>query len=317
MEAEMAKDAIDEKRHEEFSGPVAVLFGGTSAEREVSLKSGEAILQALLAQSIDARAIDTQDQSWQQRLTSDCKHCFIALHGGDGEDGTIQALLESMDISYTGSGVAASALAMDKVKCKQLWKTIGLPTPEFIELSDGSDWTAIIAQLGKVFVKPVREGSSIGMAIAESADELEVAYKKAKCYDPQVIAEQLIEGAEFTVAILGDRALPAIRLETDSLFYDYEAKYISDDTRYICPCGLSSEQESLLQEIALSAFSSVGCSGWGRVDVMQDDKGNFYLLEVNTVPGMTSHSLVPMAAKAVAMSFEELVLDIFKRSIAA
>lgn len=317
MEAEKAKDAVDNDRTQSFPGPVAVLFGGTSAEREVSLQSGEAILQALLAQSIDARAIDTRDENWQQRLPSDCEHCFIALHGGDGEDGTIQALLESMGISYTGSGVAASALAMDKVKCKHLWKTVGLPTPEFAELSDDSDWGAIVAKLGKVFVKPVREGSSIGMGIAESADELAAAYEKAKRYDSQVMAEQLIVGAEFTVAILGDRALPPIRLETDSLFYDYEAKYISDDTRYICPCGLALEQQSLLQEIALSAFSSVGCSGWGRVDLMQDDKGNFYLLEVNTVPGMTSHSLVPMAAKAIDMSFDELVLDIFKRSIAA
>lgn len=317
MKTEQAKDATDNHRTVEISGPIAVLLGGTSAERDISLQSGAAILQALLAQSIDARAIDTGDKDWQQCLAKDFKHSFIALHGGDGEDGTIQALLETMGISYTGSGVEASALAMDKIKCKQLWQTQGLPTPRFVELTDNSDWTAIIAQLGKVFVKPVAAGSSIGMGVAESAAELEAAYQKAKVYDPQVMAEQLVEGAEFTVAILGDQALPPIRLETDSLFYDYEAKYISDDTRYICPCGLSPEQELQLQKIALSAFASVGCSSWGRVDLMQDGQGDFYLLEVNTVPGMTSHSLVPMAAKAIDMSFETLVLDILKRSLAA
>ncbi|ARN74721.1 D-alanine--D-alanine ligase [Oceanicoccus sagamiensis] len=301
--------------HNQLQTPVAVLFGGHSAEREVSLQSGAAILAAFQAQNIPVEAIDTQDDDWLERVTHHHRHAFIALHGGDGEDGTVQGALENIDVSYTGSGVAASALAMDKVRCKYLWQGMDLPTPLFAELNDESDVAEIIQQFGKVIVKPSCEGSSIGMTIATTAEELSAAYLAARAYDDSVMVEQWVQGAEFTVAILGGRALPAIRLETDHGFYDYDAKYIADDTRYICPCGLENKLETQLQELALAAFSSVGCEGWGRVDVMQDEQGNFYLLEVNTVPGMTSHSLVPMAAKAAGLSFKQLVKEILTLSL--
>ncbi|MDG1773185.1 MAG: D-alanine--D-alanine ligase [Oceanicoccus sp.] len=295
--------------------PVAVLFGGRSAERDVSLQSGEAVLAALRGQNIPVEPIDSKDNDWLERVANNHRHAFIALHGGDGEDGTIQGALENLDISYTGSGVTASALAMDKVRCKYLWQGMDLPTPQFAELNDDSDLAEIIQQFGKVIVKPSCEGSSIGMTIATTAEELSAAYIAAKAYDDSVMVEQWVQGAEFTVAILGGRALPAIRLETDHGFYDYDAKYIADDTRYICPCGLDKKLEQQLQELALAAFTSVGCEGWGRVDVMQDEQGNFYLLEVNTVPGMTGHSLVPMAAKAAGISFEQLVTEILTLSL--
>ncbi len=295
--------------------PVAVLFGGRSAERDVSLQSGEAVIAALRANQIPVEAIDTKDNDWLERVANNHRHAFIALHGGDGEDGTIQGALENIDVSYTGSGVTASALAMDKVRCKYLWQGMGLPTPHFAELNDKSDLAEIIEQFGKVIVKPSCEGSSIGMTIATTAEELSAAFSAAKEYDDSVMVEQWVQGAEFTIAVLGDRALPAIRLETDHGFYDYDAKYISDDTRYICPCGLDESLEQKLKELALAAFTSVGCEGWGRVDVMQDEQGDFYLLEVNTVPGMTSHSLVPMGAKAAGLSFEQLVAEILRLSL--
>ncbi len=294
---------------------VAVLLGGNSAERAVSLESGEAVFQALLAKGIAAEKFDTQDASWFETVSKQYKHSFIALHGGDGEDGTVQHALEQSEISYTGSGVAASAMAMDKVRCKQLWQQIGLATPQFVELTADCDWQGIIEQWGKMIVKPATEGSSIGMTIATSADELQSAFNAAGEYDSHVMAEQWVTGAEFTVAILGGRALPPIRLETDHGFYDYDAKYLANDTRYICPCGLSMEKENELKSLALAAFDSVGCHGWGRVDVMQNQHGDFFLLEVNTVPGMTSHSLVPMAAKAAGLSFADLVEEILSLSL--
>ncbi len=295
--------------------PVAVLLGGRSAEREVSLNSGEAIVAALRAKNIPVEAIDSKDKNWLETVANNHRHTFIALHGGEGEDGTIQGVLENLGISYTGSGVAASALAMDKVRCKYLWQGMDLPTPRFAELTDKSDLAEIIQQFGKVIVKPSCEGSSIGMTIATTVEELSAAYAAARAYDDSVMVEQWVHGAEFTVAVLGGRALPAIRLETDHGFYDYDAKYIAEDTRYICPCGLEENREQELQELAMTAFNSVGCEGWGRVDVMQDEQGNFYLLEVNTVPGMTSHSLVPMAAKAAGLSFEDLVAEILTLSV--
>lgn len=295
-------------------GPVVVLLGGHSAERDVSLESGGAVLKALQSRGIDAEALDTRDDGWLQRLAS-YHHAFIALHGGDGEDGTIQATLQNMGISYTGSGVAASALAMDKIRCKYLWKGMGLPTAAFEVLSADCDWEQVIARLGKVIVKPATEGSSIGMSIAATAAELEAAYALARPFKSAVLAERWIEGAEYTVAILGERALPAIRLETDHSFYDYEAKYISDDTRYICPCGLSDDEEREMQLLALEAFNSLGCRGWARADFMRDKDGRFYLLEVNTVPGMTSHSLVPMAARASGLEFDALVEEILHLSV--
>lgn len=223
----------------------------------------------------------------------------------------MQALLSYLGIPYTGSGVGASALAMDKLRSKQLWLGVGVPTAKFAVLSEQSDWAQIIGELnGGAMVKPAHEGSSLGMSRVSSAEELKAAYSKAKQYDSSVIAETLIRGPEYTVSILGDQVLPPIRLETDNVFYDYEAKYISNETRYHCPCGLSAEQEAKLKKLALDAYNSIGCEGWGRVDVMADEQENFFVLEVNTVPGMTSHSLVPMAAKAAGLSFEELVVGI-------
>jgi D-alanine-D-alanine ligase len=298
-----------------LKSPVAVLLGGLSAEREISLQSGEAVLAALQKQGITAEAVDTQDNNWLDVVANNYRHTFVALHGGDGEDGTVQGALENIEVTYTGSGVMASALAMDKVRCKYLWQGMGLPTPLFEELTQQSDWADIIQRFGKVIVKPACEGSSIGMAIASTADELSAAYLDACEYEGATMVEQWIEGPEFTVAVLGEQALPAIRLETDHGFYDYDAKYIADDTRYICPCGLSKEKEDELKTLALTAFSSVGCVGWGRVDFMQDGSGKFYLLEVNTVPGMTSHSLVPMAASSADISFEQLVGKILQLSL--
>ena len=295
--------------------PVAVLLGGRSEEREVSLDSGEAVLTALKQQGIDAVGIDTAAEDWLQQVASHYAHCFIALHGKHGEDGTVQGALEMLGLSYTGSGVLASALAMDKLRTKQLWQGIGFPTPAFEMLCEQSDWQGIIDRWGEVMVKPSCEGSSIGMARVSSAKQLKNAYRKAVKFDEQVLAEQWIVGAEYTVAILNNEALPVIGLETDHYFYDYDAKYKSDNTRYLCPCGLSVEKEQQLQRLAMKAFKSLGCKGWGRVDFMQAGDGAFYALEVNTVPGMTNHSLVPMAAKAAGMTFEQLVTDILKDSI--
>lgn len=299
----------------QLQSPVAVLLGGKSAEREVSLQSGGAVLSALQNIGIAAVAIDARDEDWLGQLTQHHRHCFVALHGGDGENGTVQAILQNAGISYTGSGVAACALAMDKIRSKYLWKGMGLPTPEFEVLTVASDWKKLMQRFGTVMVKPATEGSSIGMSIAQSAEKLEAAYATARQFDSAVLVEQWIEGPEFTVAILGERALPAIRLETENSFYDYDAKYISNDTRYICPCGLDAAVEAQLKSLAIDAFNSLGCRGWGRADFMQDENGQFYLLEVNTVPGMTSHSLVPMAAKAAGMKFEDLVEEILRLSV--
>lgn len=309
------KQGINDDWLKYLPGQIAVLYGGNSAEREISLQSGGAVLRALIDQGIDAVAIDTKESEWLQLVAGNISHCFIALHGEGGEDGKVQGALESLGVSYTGSGVLASAFAMDKLRCKYLWKGMGLSTPDFVQLSEKSDWQSLIDTFGALMVKPSHEGSSIGMAIAENAEELRQAFLCAKEFDCEVMAEQYIRGAEFTVAILGETVLPPIRLETDNVFYDYEAKYISDDTRYICPCGLSAELEIQLKQLANAAFNSLGCKGWGRVDVMQDEKGKFYLLEINTVPGMTNHSLVPMAAKQAGLAFEELVVEILKQSV--
>ncbi len=305
----------DSKGKISLQGAVAVLLGGKSAEREVSLQSGTAVLEALLALGIDAIAVDTADSDWLMRVSDDFAHVFIALHGGEGEDGTVQGALESLGLSYTGSDVLASALAMDKLRTKHMWLGMGLPTPDFCLLNRETDFEALMQNWDEAIVKPASEGSSIGMARVESAEQLREAFLKALDYDDVVIAEQWISGAEFTVTIIGDRALAPIRLETDSHFYDYEAKYISGDTRYICPCGLSDEKIDELQRLSKEAFDSIGCRGWGRVDVMQNSAGGFLLLEVNTVPGMTSHSLVPMAAKAEGLSFEALVAEILSLSV--
>ncbi len=293
-------------------GRVGVLFGGVSAERAVSLESGQAIIAALHNLGVEAIGIDLQNNVVEEIVAADIDVAFIALHGGIGEDGRLQALLNMLDIPYTGSDTQASAIAMNKMLSKQLWQGIQLPTSPFITLSDTTDFSEAINILdGKAIVKPAHEGSSIGMSLAYTATELKDAYEQAKQYDAAVIAEKILSGAEYTVAIVDGEALPAIKLETDHSFYDYDAKYLANDTRYICPCGLSDEEEEVIKKLALDAFSSLQCEGWGRVDIMADEEGRFNLLEVNTVPGMTSHSLVPMAAKAGGYSFEKLVEKIF------
>lgn len=292
-------------------GRVAVLFGGSSAERAVSLKSGAAVLAALQAAGVDAYGIDAGAQLAEQLLSERPDRVFIALHGRGGEDGSLQGLLESLRIPYTGSGVMASAIGMDKLRTKQIWQSLGLPTPAYAMLRDGEQCAEIVERLGTpLIIKPLHEGSSIGMAKADSLQQLQDAWQGAQSYDSEALVEQWIQGAEFTVAVLDGQALPPIRLRTPHTFYDYEAKYQANDTQYLCPCGLPPEQEAQLKALSLRAFEAVGCKGWGRVDVMQDEQGNFYLLEVNTVPGMTDHSLVPMAAKATGLSFADLVLAI-------
>ena len=294
-------------------GRVGVLYGGTSAEREISLQTGAAVLDALRQSGVDAVGIDIGADAIAQLQATPMDVAFIALHGPGGEDGRIQGVLEYMGIPYTGSDVSASALAMDKLRSKQLWAGIGLSTPEFAVVNADSDWDQVLKNLGgDAIVKPAHEGSSIGMARVQSGAELAQAYRDAAHYDGSVLVERLITGSEYTVAILDGEALPPIKLETDHRFYDYDAKYLADDTRYLCPSGLDAEREQALKALALQAFNSLGCRGWGRVDVMADHLGNFYLLEVNTVPGMTSHSLVPMAAQAAGLSFAELVVRIVR-----
>lgn len=296
----------------EAFGKVAVLYGGKSAERDISLESGQAVLQALLAEGVDAVGLDARDDIVARLQAFD--RVFIALHGRGGEDGSMQGLLEVLGIPYTGSGVMASALSMDKVRCKYLWLGENLSTPNFMVIEN----TRQLSSLEKitkfpVMVKPAREGSSVGISKVENAKDLEAAVRLALQYDVALI-EEYIQGSEYTVAILGDTVLPPIRLDTPRSFYDYQAKYLSDETTYTCPCGLAPEDEQHLKDLAFAAFKSVGASGWGRVDVMRDKTGAFYLLEINTVPGMTSHSLVPMAAKHHGLSFNQLVLAILQSS---
>ena len=290
-------------------GKVAVLFGGTSAEREISLKSGSRVLAALRSQGVDARAFDPAERKLDELAGFD--RAFIALHGRHGEDGTIQGALELMHIPYTGSGVMASAVGMDKWRTKLLWRSVGLPIPEFVMLDETSDFAAVEAQLGlPLFVKPACEGSSIGVTKVRQAGELHVAYLEAAKHDPLVIAEKGVLGGEYTASILGDEALPIIKIEPATDFYDYEAKYFRDDTAYRCPCGLPEARELDIRAQALEAFRVLGCRGWGRVDFLMDEAGNAYMLEVNTSPGMTDHSLVPMAARVAGISYEALVMRV-------
>ncbi len=299
-------------------GRVAVLMGGVAAERAVSLESGRQVLAALHERGVDAHGVDMRDAGVLEVLREGgFDRVFNILHGRLGEDGVVQGALGLLGLPYTGSGVLASALAMDKARSKQLWQAAGLPTPEFLFLDAESDPQAVVERLGlPLMIKPAREGSSIGMSKVERVEELRAAWAQAARYDHRVIAERWIEGAEYTVAILHDRALPAIRLETPRAFYDFEAKYRAEDTRYHCPCGLDPEDEARLAQLAQAAFAALGAQGWGRVDVMRDGDGAFWLIEVNTVPGMTSHSLVPMAARAAGMDFETLVLAVLDTSFA-
>ena len=297
-------------------GRVGLLYGGVSSERDISLMSGAAVHQALLNLGIDVVAIDAGSDLLQQLPRHNLDHVFIALHGPGGEDGRLQGALEYLDLPYTGSGVLASALAMDKLRCKQLWQGIGLPTADFAILEQQSDWATTLHQLGgKAMVKPACEGSSIGMSRAESPAQLQSAWAEAAKYATTVIAESLMEGEEYTVAILAEQVLPSVRIQSNDVFYDYQAKYFSDKTQYFCPAGLSDAREQELRILAMQAFKAVGCSGWGRVDVMVDADNKFQLLEVNTVPGMTSHSLVPMAAKTAGLDFDQLVLAILEASV--
>jgi len=296
-------------------GKVAVLLGGRAAEREISLKSGAAVLQALRRGGVDAHPIDP-DESVLSRLREEgFDRAFIILHGRGGEDGMIQGALETIAMPYTGSGVLGSALGMDKYRTKLVWSGAGLPTADSVPIS-GEDDLAAAAALGfPLMIKPAHEGSSIGMARVDDAAALAQAWQAAAGYDALVIAERWIHGAEYTCAILGREALPLIRLETPNAFYDFEAKYQADSTRYHCPCGLAPELETRYREMALAAFDAAGASGWGRVDFIVDPAGGPFLLEINTVPGMTDHSLVPMAARAAGISFDELVLRILATSL--
>ncbi len=297
-------------------GKVAVLFGGRSGEREVSLKSGSAVLAALQRQGVDAHAFDPATQELSALKAYD--RVFIALHGRFGEDGTIQGALELMDIPYTGSGVMASALGMDKWRTKLLWTAAGVVTPDFVLMDDATTTEEVVTKLGlPVFVKPANEGSSIGVSKVKQAGDLAEAYTLATASDPLVIAEQFVGGGEYTVGILGDTVLPIVRIVPKNEYYDYEAKYLRDDTEYRCPSGLSADQEKQIQAEALQAFKVLGCSGWGRVDFLMDDAGKHYFLEVNTSPGMTDHSLVPMAAKAAGLDFDALVVRILQQTLKA
>jgi D-alanine-D-alanine ligase len=288
-------------------------MGGKSAEREISLKSGTMVLNALRKSGVDAHAFDPRDSGLEELKAQRFERVFIALHGRLGEDGTVQGALEYLGMPYTGSGVMASALAMDKWRTKLLWQAAGLPTPAWELVTARTDPAGLAARLKlPLMMKPAREGSSIGMSKVTSVEKIAPARELAARYDDVVIAERFIEGMELTAGILGDEPLPVIRLETPREFYDYEAKYFADDTRYILPCGLPADQERSLQALSLEAFRVLGCSGWGRVDLMLDRAGKPSLLEVNTIPGMTDHSLVPMAARAKGISFEDLCLRILE-----
>lgn len=299
-------------------GKVAVMLGGTSAERPVSLNSGAAVLAALQRKGVDAHPFDPANRNLGDLISGEFDRVFIALHGRYGEDGCMQGALELLSLPYTGSGVMASALGMDKWRTKLLWRAAGLPTADWEILTAKSDFAAVEKKLGlPIFVKPAREGSSIGMSKVTAPGTLQAAYELAAEHDALVLAEKFIDGAEFTIGILGDVALPVIRLEPakEKAFYDFEAKYLRDDTQYHCPAGLPEAQETALRKLALDAFRLLGGRGWGRVDVMTDSLGNPYLLEANTSPGMTDHSLVPMAARVAGMDFDTLCLKILEQTL--
>ena len=296
-------------------GRVAVLLGGTSSEREISLKSGNACLAALLKRGVDAHPFDPKDKPLAELIARKFDRVFIALHGPGGEDGTLQGALEFLGLPYTGSGVMGSAIGMDKLRTKRLAQSVGIPTTDYMVLRSPADLDNCIERLGlPMIVKPATQGSSVGMTKVEKADQLLGAYQAAAMLEPDVFAEPWITGAEYTVAVLQGRALPSIRIETPATFYDYQAKYFRNDTKYSCPSGLSTEAEKHLASLAQATFAAVGAEGWGRADFMMDKAGKPYLLEINTVPGMTDHSLVPMAARALDISFEQLVWQVLETS---
>ena len=296
-------------------GKVAVMMGGKSAEREVSLKSGAAVLAALRSSGIDAHSFDPQDKPLEALHAEGYRRVFIALHGRGGEDGTLQGALDLLAIPYTGSGVLASALAMDKWRSKLVWQASGLPVPEYVVLDAASDFAAVEARLGlPLFVKPANEGSSIGISKVKQAGGLRAAFELASRYDPCVIAEQYLGGGEFTVGILAGEALPVIRIVPATEFYDYDAKYLRDDTEYRIPSGLGDQREREMRDLALRAFAVLGGRGWGRMDLMLDAAGRMFCLEANTSPGMTDHSLVPMAARSAGIAFPQLVLKLLEEA---
>ncbi len=298
-------------------GKVAVLLGGQSSEREISLLSGGAVHAALQRRGVDAQAIDPRDVPLAELVAQNFDRVWIALHGPGGEDGTLQGALECLGLPYTGSGVLGSAICMDKVRTKRLAAAVGIATADFVVLRSAADFDTALQQLGlPLFVKPATQGSSVGMSKVEHAADLPAAFAAAAATDDVVLAEAFISGAEYTVAVLQGRALPSIRIATPKNFYDYEAKYFRDDTQYHCPSGLSPETERHLGALAIGAFAAAGAEGWGRVDFMMDSTGRPLLLEINTVPGMTDHSLVPMAARAINMDFDTLVWRVLETSLA-
>jgi D-alanine-D-alanine ligase len=298
-------------------GKVAVLLGGQSSEREISLLSGGAVHAALQRRGVDAQAIDPRDVPLAELAAQNFDRVWIALHGPGGEDGTLQGALECLGLPYTGSGVLGSAICMDKVRTKRLAAAVGIATADFVVLRSAADFDTALEQLGlPLFVKPATQGSSVGMSKVEHAADLPAAFAAAAATDDVVLAEAFISGAEYTVAVLQGRALPSIRIATPKNFYDYEAKYFRDDTQYHCPSGLSPETERHLGALAIGAFAAAGAEGWGRVDFMMDSTGRPLLLEINTVPGMTDHSLVPMAARAINMDFDTLVWRVLETSLA-
>jgi D-alanine-D-alanine ligase len=295
-------------------GRVAVLLGGTSSERAVSLDSGRNCQEALQRRGVDAQPVDGTQALVAALVAKKFDRVFNIMHGGDGENGIVQGLMDALRVPYTGSGVLGSSLSMDKIRTKQVWLSLGLSTPRYLRLSSSSDMQAAVRSLGlPVIVKPSCEGSSVGVTRVFHDEDLNAAVELAARYPGELLLEQLIQGEEYTVSILGEQVLPTIRIVPKGEYYDYHAKYVAEDTQYVCP-GMQGAAEEAMQELALSAFRAAGCSGWGRVDVMRDKQGNNYLLEVNTAPGMTSHSLVPKAAHAIGIELDELVWRILETS---
>ena len=294
-------------------GKVAVLMGGRSAEREISLLSGNAVLGALRERGVDAHAFDPKERDISDLKLDRFDRVFIALHGRYGEDGTVQGALELLGIPYTGSGVMASALAMDKWRTKLMWRSVGIPVPKDVLVNETSDWNVVVKTLGlPIIVKPVHEGSTIGLTKVRTAKELPAAYELAVRHDRVVLAEEFVEGKELTASILGDAALPLIRIEAPQGNYDYQNKYFSDETKYHCPAGIRDEMEQAIREVALQSFRVLGCEGWGRADLILRVDNTFSFLEMNTSPGMTGHSLVPMAARQAGLAFPDLAVRILE-----